>query len=312
MIAIIMFYNKKELFEKKFIFKLILFGIGFVILIIPFEIISRIGKTSYIMSVVWVQKTINGGDYSEGYTFIPEYLYKVEGLMGLIGGLCYITSFIIILIKIFRKGIKLNIIEYIIFVSFLGIIFHSSQCYFLRKLVWYGRLFHFYYLFIVISIAYLIFEQLKNIKLRKYLQIFILAISVFSFFNFFRQYIKIGYPKDILYYMKINTAILPSENKLVDIEIKPSHYDVVDNPSVINNNYYNKNKDYTLVNFAFLWPQIDDNPKIKNLDLNNNLKCIYKSKYYLGYTPYLYEGFDIYQRNYFEIVQPEIKVYKNY
>ncbi len=153
------------------------------------ELISRWVGNSYIASLRELSTIAIQGTFEEGYIFPLRYLIHVEGVLGVV----LIVLFCCFLLVCFRKSSAS--IKLIYFVLLAGYFYHATEGVVFKKMVFYGRMMHMYWPFLVMA-AILFVDSIKNHRLRHRLSIMIAAVSLFSFFSFFKQYVQLEYPLD--------------------------------------------------------------------------------------------------------------------
>lgn len=134
--------------KKKIMLSFFSFGQTFFGLILFYELIYALSGNSFLKDALKISGSINQGSFSEGFTFIFKYFYQVEGLIGiliLIVGILYG-------IKFFFISSKKSLSEQILLLTFSAWLFYAITVFFLMKLVFYGRITHLFYPFIILAV----------------------------------------------------------------------------------------------------------------------------------------------------------------
>lgn len=267
---------KKGFFKTTFYYTL-----GWLPLTILYEILGRLANTSYIHSIFNHSSTITQGDFNEGFLFPFEYIYVSEGFFGV---LILFFSFLYVFKALTTKGYIANtsVIEKTLLTSILIFIIYCLQCYFLNKLVWYGRIVHFFVLIMAIS-SFIFIMNLKNTL--KHVLIFPLFLFAgINFLNKYNSFKKIDYPRDILEINKV--LIIKDESNQFSFTI----------PGV--KPYFPfQNKDFVyrkVENCGLLWPSKENKIETNNKETKHTLLKEYE--HFLNYEPYLFEGYNRNQR----------------
>lgn len=277
--------------KKKKVTTTLYYFSGFAPLIIFFEIIGRYAGTSYIYSLINHSSTISQGDYIEGFSFPWLYLYNIDGFTGISFMVFSITFLIVKLRQNIISKKKADSLDQLIIISLFVLFMYCFQCYFLKKLVWYGRIFHFFVPIIIISTVKL-FIELK-IKDRTILCFGILSL-LFVAPNY-AEYQKVRYPRDIVEEYNINLKL--KKNFIFSL-----HGGLIMFP-------FNKSKStkaYQVSNLGFLWPEKNDisNPAIRSLSAEKEFS------HYLNIKPYQFEGFNSMQRKILRKEQIFIQIFE--
>ena len=250
--------------------------LGFVPIIVFFELLGQCTDTSYIMSLINHSSTISMGDFNEGLTFPLIYIYNTEGLVGIILLLLTIAYGIS---KIIDTNIKLNFLDQLIVTSLLAFVLYSLQCYFLEKLVWYGRIVHFFIPIMILASFNFMFSL--NDKRKKILLTATIICSIFSLGLSSKNYFALEYPREIIEKENINPLLKKSFMFSID-GVLPNYPYFNRAESVVKNS----------INCGFLWP--NENTKIKEYSSNNKANSSYI--HYLNFKPYQMECFNQQQR----------------
>ncbi|MDB5229149.1 MAG: hypothetical protein JWN78_3342 [Bacteroidota bacterium] len=297
---------------KKFIIHGIFIFLGFFILSSLFELLARIGETSYLGTSNSLAETIDQGSFNESLIFPVKYLIHVEDVCGIL-----ILSALIIFIYLkgkqfikerqFVDMIK-DPVTALFMISITGMIFHGLLGSVFHKMVYYGRLMHLYFPLLVLFLVYVIFS-IKNNTTRRIVSGAVATIFLIHFFIFSSAYFTLGYPKNMLYNLKIDNRNFNPEkfyNETQNILFQ------VYSPNSLNretNSPYTKDSNYILVNCCFYYPLTD--PKdFKIFVPEKNLICIGDKPDYQAFTPYTFEGFSPQARINFAKRKYRIKFYK--
>jgi len=298
-------------FKKKyFLFSSIFaFVSGTILVIIPVEILSCIGKNSYIHSLQNLSGTILQGDFNESAVFLFKYMWDVEGITGIIWLVGVILYFIAFpkLLKNRPSYYKNSIMIFFILIS-LFVFYTVFLSYFLHKMVVYGRIIHQFIpiLSIFSIVGYYLFYK-KYIKAYGFLLVvFMMIIGIGNYLKNFFQYNQIAYPKDVFWkYLRYTSPKIikeVSEYKESWSNLPSAHY--IKNEKIIF-----KQDSILAVNTQYFFP-VEHLSKYKAYKVPVNYKLIFKGKHFLNFEAYQYEGYTPNARKIIRKIHPDIKIYK--
>jgi len=294
-------------------FKSKLFGLGSFIVaggsvLAFFEVLSQIGGTSYLFSSTKLAGNIKQGSFEESFTFLPKYLLEVEKIGGAI--LLLLTSIFILLNIVTSLKTKFHnyaeddlwLVISVILVCFL-IQASASAIFYIA--VFYGRLLHIYYPFLVLATIALL-SRIKGDLLRKLVYLVVFSLFPASFVSFAIDYAQLAYPRDVLYrqgYRIENFSpgnVINESTPFSPFASPPPR----DNQSGTPYNSFNKGK---LINFVYFYP-------IKTGDFRpylppSSLKLVFQNVHFLSFSAYSYEGFNKVERNLLKERNYNVKIY---
>lgn len=124
------------------------FAQTFLSIIVGYELFYALSGNSFIADALKISGSINQGSFSEGFTFLFKYFYQVEGFFGV-----FILSFgFFAALKISLIRLEKTLSQKIVLLAFAAWLLYVFAVLFLMKLVFYGRIIHFFYPFIMLSI----------------------------------------------------------------------------------------------------------------------------------------------------------------
>ncbi len=311
--AIMIWEGKEPFFSRSRILRYLIFSTSFFGVLGFFEVLARLGKTSYLFYLGHHAERIIQGSFEEGFSFLPKYLLQVEkGIGGLLLG-----GSILYLFKEFRGLLKKEITQdsTVPYQPQLRILFFTgAACFFFHatlsiseKMVFYGRLLHMYFPFLVWgTIAFVV--DLRSKPLRRFLMYGIVPILSFvSFFDFSKVYAQIAYPLDVLYQLGINTEHLPSTN--IISESKPYMHFLSPPPRNFKTGEpYSRNSSYLLINFFSFLPSEKDGYKLFLSPANARL--IYQRPHFQNLPAYMFEAYSIQERKWIQERNYQVSVYE--
>jgi hypothetical protein len=288
----------------------ITYALGSVACLAVFEGVSRLGGGSYIADAVRLAGTVVQGSFEESFTFIFKYLFEVEGLKGivLIIGLALFGIFMVFNTPKMPDNSAILVLGIALVSLFLA---YASAGYFLHKMVFYGRLLHQYFPFIVIFLVYSIHQLL--IKLTDKPEP-ILALLSFVFiinfgFNFLKYTKSFAYPRDIAW-------TLSKTHQLKNIESAceyPDSWSVipVEEEHILRGSPKSPTDtlaDIILVNACYFYP-IDDRSKYQTYTPKSDERLIDSKPHFMNFKAYQYEGYGIAERQNVDAFKLEIKTF---
>ncbi|AXG74941.1 hypothetical protein DVK85_12165 [Flavobacterium arcticum] len=280
----------------------VFYGIGSVICLLLFEVIARIGNTSYIQDSITLSKTITQGDFKESFSFLFKYLYHVEyinGILLIIGLIVFIST---LLYNIFKRK-ALTSIHKLFIVTALLFLLYASAGYFFHKMIWYGRLLHQFIFILTLITAYSFGYLSQNIKYKNLVISCISCIAMMTFTLNIIEYKSYAYPKDIVWKIENTT----SYNDLIEVcehddswsimaYINSKHKPVVTADNIV------------LINGCYFYP-LEHIESYNPFIANDNEKLILVKPHFINYKAYQYEGYNIIERQNIDSLKLKIKVY---
>ena len=172
--------------------KLAAFSISFLLPLLVYELFFRIGGRSFIEESILIGGTISQGSYQEGFTFVWLYLSQVEGLLGVV----VLPLFFGGLVWSFFARLQTPIAR-LLALATLGYLAYGALVYGAHFMVFYGRILHQFYPFLVLGAVYLL-EKSGMLRYR------LVALSIFIGLSI--QYVlniqslnSFCYPRQVLY-----------------------------------------------------------------------------------------------------------------
>ncbi|MBK9329674.1 MAG: hypothetical protein IPM95_10270 [Sphingobacteriales bacterium] len=265
---------------------------GFICIIFGLELFSYVGGESYLWASSTLSDTISQGSFDESLAFPVKYLAEVEQIPGFI---LLFTAVIMLFksAKLLSAKKDISVIAgnpfYLLFcIGFIGIVAHGTLGTLFHKMVFYGRLMHLYMPFLVITLVYLI-RQVKTTNRQILLFTAVLLFFSAHFIHFTIEYQKLGYPKDMLYDLKIDNRKFRSDqfyNESSDtlfLAISP-------NPINKKTNYpYHTDSNFILVNCCYYYPQ-ENVLHYKPFTPSKNMKRVADRQHYQTFPAYTFEG----------------------
>jgi len=240
---------------------LLLLGVGFAIPLLAAEALSRYGggppfwAVSYDLSLHILQ-----GDPGEGYTFLFNYLWRVENGLGLVLMLLLGLALAQVVQRVRHAGLVVLIprtpLQKILMAALLLFLVHATAAAVGHRIVWYGRLLRLYMPFIVLAgVAAL--SMLRQPRVAVRIALGSCVVAAVSYALFLLAYTRIVYPADIIAAFKL--SCLPQGKVLCFNEVKagdkrlypirsPKVAPVADCPAAPGDSLT------ILVNFALLYP----------------------------------------------------------
>ena len=289
--------------KNRILNQIFFFGSGFASLILFFEGLHQISKKSYILNLVYLSSSIIQGSFEEGFSFIFKYLLENDYLTGF---LLILASFLALfkgLYRIFKEKKELSISPTdVILVAVLAMfLFHASMTFFFQKMVFYGRLAHFYFPFMVLSA----FIGFQNMKAKKIIPIFFVISACFSFIYFTYRFQNINYPRDVAAQHRLLVTFgdpllrpQPAIPQIID-ETQLASFKIIDIPKNTNH--------FKLINFSYFYP-LEKEYKVYEPVVDEEL--VFQAIHFQSFTPYLFEGFNPKERAEAKKRQMKIKIYR--
>jgi hypothetical protein len=302
-IGILALFNIIKSNKSPFLKQLIFFGLGFASIFSMFEVLHQIVQKSYILNLSQLSSSITQGAFEEGFTFIFKYLVANDYAVGFLLIVADIIFLLTGIASFIKNRYQVNLTQSnIIFISVLFIfLFHVSSSVFFHRMVFYGRLAHFYFPFMVLAA----FVGLQNFRYKKYIAGILVATASCSFFYFINQFNKIDYPRDVLAKYGITAYLGDPLSK--PTSITPQAIYEIGFPSFKILSISKNIENFKLVNFAYFYPLENNYQAYTPLPTE---KLLYQSTHFQFFTPYCFEGFNPTEREIANKIQMKIKVYQ--
>ena len=238
------------------------------------EYLSLIIDFSYLRDCQSLSRGINQGTFSESLVFMIKYLVQVEGL---IGGVLLISFFVYMGLRIKNKPLEFGPVKSVVIAGLILYLYYGYTGVFLKKMVFYGRLIHFYVPMLVIALVAVI-KEIPAVRIRKYVVIGTLVISSISFCLFYKSYSQVSYPRDFILQ---NIRGCPRE-KITRLDETGKEWETGPNHNFM-----------MLINTNMISPI-----KEKFVEINSHETMVFKTSapHPLNFEAYLFEGFSIEER----------------
>lgn len=302
---------------KQYFFKRVLhgfyFALGSIYCLLVFEIMSRIGDSSYTDDALHASGIVKQGSPEESFLFIFKYLFEVEHLGGILVIIC-IPLFFFTLLHILIKNRQENILILLLGIAVAGLfIAYASIGYFFDNFYLMGRSLHDFYPFICIFSVFSI-QQLILLftKKQKFVLIMISLVFVLSFVTKFVDYLSISYPRDVYWRLgqtvNLNTvatvceyangwSVNPGEKEYYEYLSKhPQNKGSANNPGLV------------VVNGCFYYP-VNDMTVYHAYAPEKGYTLMETTPHYLNFKAYQFEGPTIAERKNIDQINFQIKIY---
>lgn len=192
------------------------FAVGAAAVVAAIELLCRAGGISYIRKAQEVSRMIGMGSFDEGWTFLPEYLLKVERLSGvaLLAGtaVCLWRA-----ASALRRG-ALRPIDWLLVPAVAAWAWQAASAAQFHRIVFYGRLIHPWILFMAWALADAM-TAIDGPALRKAASVVVLTAALVSWAPSARAYYRLAYPSDVLYSLRIDTTRVPLDQMRCELAL---------------------------------------------------------------------------------------------
>ncbi len=282
--------------------KTFFFGLGSIICLGIFESLAWIVDKSYIKDAMILSKTIVQGSFEECYSFLFKYLIEVEGIIGFL----LIIGIVFMIICTFKKdsNFTLKILFLIILIVFLS---YATLGFFMHKVVLYARILRQFLPFLALFFVFGLNEFFKPEKYKNVVIWIIITICTINYFIEIEQYKSYFYAKDVVWelYKKHKTKNFEQQYEYENVYSS----DLIYFEKATKNHPIKSNNKLILVNFGLYYP-FDSLNKYHIYKKTANQKLILSLKNAVQYKAYLFEGFNIIERNNMKKVLLDLRVYK--
>lgn len=272
----------------------------FVAITLLIELLSQMAGDSYIMHVLLFSDTVIQGSPSEGLIYLFKYFLQVEKLMGLALICLFSLGFAM---KIFKKerDAQFNLM----ILSMLAYLIFGSYVYFSEKMVFYGRVLHMYYPFVVMGVIYFL-AQFRHAHWA------VIPLALLNFGWNISELNALGYPRSIIheyslaesnnlqlnYLNELDCAIDYQSSEYLNLELENSQPKLIGNITLINFCFFNHFPDEFLHSYQPV-----------NLDANSEI--ILKNPHFMSHKAYGFEYCTNNGRSFFSKTQLYISIVKN-
>ncbi len=273
---------------KKWFVRGLMFASGVAIVITGWEILSRLLGESYWQDLIYTSSRAILGDPNETFVFLYKYLWIVEGAIGKV--IVMLFSLFVVL-KVIKNKLEpeLDLLIGSAFATY-GLYAINGP---LGGKVYYGRIIHIFFPFIILGAI----KALTMIVKGKKIFLALLGLTTFSLIStliWYPKFIKIRYPRDILFHYCQNncsqiTKFIKENQPLVSQEIISP-----DNPKLL------------AVNFLVPYPLEDIKYPIVPPD---GAKLLLGASHPLNFTAYQFEWLSSRDRNIINQHHFELKLY---
>jgi len=258
--------------------------------VFAFEVLYWCYGKSLLYSLAGLSLGINQGDYHESLEFITQYMKEINGAAGWILSYVFLAAGALSLLVLLRS--RMNVFDPV--TVFLGLAFaawafHVVLGEVFEFMVFYGRLIHAFIPFMIWAVMAAC-ARLKSLAAPAFSVL--IALALFSFWNFHHSYRSIAYPRDVLYTFSHPAG--PHEAGAPVIELAKD--------KTIKEVYCNIHAPYAyytltdrsidpalfFYNTAILYP-IEEQEVVSCAPASSGV--LFRAPYYLYFAPYGYEGY---------------------
>jgi hypothetical protein len=255
-------------------------GAGGAAIVAVLEVVCRAGGISYVESSRVLSRSITLGAFAEGWTFLPEYLLRVEHASGVVLMIAAVAALGRAAWHGYRRTVTIG--DVVIAAAVAGWLLQVVLAVYARTFVFYGRLIHPWFAFMTIALAGIL-SGVKNDRLRRAVCAAVVTIAVVSWLPSAIAYYGLAYPPDVLYTLKIDTTRLSPERMICELTegtsyASPGPFDRTTRAP------YSDRTDYLLVNFCQGAPS-------RRLRIDTvGMRRIFDGPHWLSFPAYSYEG----------------------
>lgn len=171
--------------------KLKAFSLAFGSLLLGYEVFFWIGGNSFIKECIKIGGSIGQGSFSEGFVYAGLYMQMVEGPLGLLLLFLALVGIALVLVKPSRQPVPL-----LLMLALAAYLSYGFATYVLWKFVFYGRILHMYYPFMVIAALYVL--QKAQIADYKPASVALLLPLALQYYLNIKELNSFTYPRKVL------------------------------------------------------------------------------------------------------------------
>jgi hypothetical protein len=295
LLLVVLLNQQKDLRLKPRLYQVGAFSGGVLSVLGFFEMLGRLSGYSYLKSCLRLSGTITQGDFRESFVFLIKYLLEAEGMLG-IALFCLVASALVVgLSQVGRAKVRLRVIEILhkhaLYLGALGaFLAYAALSFFGHKLVFYGRILHLFFPFLVLFAVGFWFRRIRP-RAQLLLTVALAGIALCSFGSFAVRYRAVFYPYDLLAQPSADLAqrkvSFRSQTELSD---NADHYLARQH---LARNTTGKGE-AVLLNFGNLYPIVGTscNP----LPLPPGYRLVFSAPHFLTIPAYGFEGFTPHER----------------
>jgi len=304
-VLIIFTYFKSDLNLKEKVTQLFYLGLPFSVMLIFIEIIAFTNGDSYILHNFYFAQSIVQGSPSEALIFVFKYFYQVEQIWGVI----LLSIFIFTIIKLLKKFKENfndinNSINLLLLIGTITYLIYGLLAFFSGDFVYYGRLLHMYYPFIILGVVVFI-NQYKKVV------VFMIVGGIINFCFSLNKLYKVDYPRSIIY---SNNYFENENNNLTFLNETTCGFQFDKSNSRFLGKQYTPNnlEDLTLINFCFFmhFPDKDFIKSYNQINMGSNYNLISEHNHFMSFPAYTFEYCTSEGRDYFIENDFKIRVYQ--
>ena len=261
---------------------------GLAAVLVSFELLAQLSDTSYLASSRYIATTVTQGSFDEGFSFIATYFWEVEGWFGAMLLILFVVGLFLsarvawasIVRREYSSEAQLPLLTLLLLV-FLGWLGYAVAVQLAHKLVFYGRIIHFFVPFIVMG-GLVVLQRVAHEPTPNNWSLALIILGLWRFSTFALAYRTVEYPPDVVYAHGIHDV-----RQIAGIETSGCtqnlvYYRVFGPP--IRDQRTNDYPRYKLINFAYLLPIACYQPRP---DAGNVVAAV---PYVMKYRPYQFEG----------------------
>jgi hypothetical protein len=298
---------------KRLLLTSMLYGLGVAAVLLFFQVLSIANGTSYYEDCLGLSGSIRQGDFSDGFAFLPKYLFEAEQSLGYVLAGLGLLAVPVLLFRVLRGRLTAGRLfgllsdNTLVIGMVLAFLWYAVMVYFLEKMVFYGRILHLYFPFFVLLIARVLYPAVRR-NIQYVPAALVAGVALYSFAIFTIQYHRLVYPVTFLHQhgpeFRGTEALLKDQSASADNgDYHAARYAFMQGPPVPGQ------PKIALVNMSFLYP-IRDAGWCNQVTLPPSFKLVYTGPHFLTLPAYPFEGYRIDEREVIYRCQYQCQVYK--
>lgn len=231
------------------------FSGGVAAVLLPTELLSRLGGHSYFLEARELTATITLGSFDEGWLFLPRYLRDVEGYTGLVLGAGLIVYAARVVVTLRREG-RLRPVDWLVLPAIAAWTWEAVCASNLHWMVLYGRLIHPWFLFLTLALGDAML-WLRRGTPRLVAGVAVVLVSAIAWAPSAAAYRRLSYPADVAYQLGADTGRIAERDMPCELEPWGILYRYASPPPVnrATGEPYTNASNFFLVNFCFGLPK---------------------------------------------------------
>ena len=279
---------------------IILFLLPFFLIVASFEVLSQVAGDSYIMHTFLFAETIVQGSPSEGLVMVFKYFYEVEGWWGL---LVLSLFFVSVVLSIAKK--QKNEMDKLLLLGSAAYCVFGIYVVLSGSMVFYGRVLHMYYPFIVLGAI----GQIVKIKWSVWV---LVPLCLLNYWGNIDELNKLDYPRSMINEYGLYESEQLRLSYINELDCAIDYASNEDTHLVETGTVWQTEQHLRLLNFCFFKHYPDDfMSSYHSTELKDEENVLVKKKHFMSHPAYLFEYCTNEGRDFYMDIDLHLMILKN-